>query len=43
MKVPRRSDRLYGLTHPGDKPTGTAGIAPMTAEGLYPEQLWGEK
>ena len=43
VKVLRSSDRWYGVTYQEDKPTVTAAIARMTAEGLYPEQLWGEK
>ena len=34
-------DRWYGVTYQEDKPALTAAIARMTAEGLYPDGLWG--
>ena len=34
-------DRWYGVTYQEDKPVVTAAIARMTAEGLYPDSLWG--
>lgn len=33
-------DKWYGVTYQEDKPTVTAAIARMTAEGLYPRSLW---
>ena len=33
-------DKWYGVTYQEDKPTVTAAIARMTAEGLYPHSLW---
>ena len=33
-------DKWYGVTYQEDKPTVTAAIARMTAEGLYPQNLW---
>ena len=36
------TDQWYGVTYREDKPVVVAGIAQKTAEGLYPENLWGE-
>ena len=36
------ADKWYGVTYREDKPVVVAGIAQKTAEGLYPENLWGE-
>ena len=33
-------DKWYGVTYREDKPAVAAAIARMTAEGLYPDQLW---
>ena len=33
-------DKWYGVTYQEDKPTVTSAIARMTAEGLYPQNLW---
>jgi hypothetical protein len=41
VKVLRSTDRWYGVTYKEDKPTVVAAIAEMTANGLYPENLWG--
>ena len=40
VKVLRSHDRWYGVTYQEDKPTVSAAIASMTAQGLYPERLW---
>ena len=34
-------DKWYGVTYQEDKPAVTAAIARLTAEGLYPDDLWG--
>ena len=34
-------DKWYGVTYQEDKPAVSAAIAQMTAEGLYPDDLWG--
>jgi len=41
VKVLRSGDRWYGVTYQADKPAVVAAIAKMTADGLYPENLWG--
>ena len=33
-------DRWYGVTYQEDKPAVSAAIARMTAQGLYPDDLW---
>jgi len=33
-------DKWYGVTYKEDKPSVAAAIAQMTAEGLYPDELW---
>ena len=33
-------DRWYGVTYQEDKPAVSAAIAQMTAQGLYPDNLW---
>ncbi len=33
-------DKWYGVTYKEDKPAVSGAIAGMTAQGLYPEQLW---
>ena len=40
VKVLRSHDKWYGVTYQEDKPTVVAAIAAMTAQGLYPENLW---
>ena len=42
VKVLNSTDQWYGVTYREDKPVVVAGIAQKTAEGLYPENLWGE-
>jgi len=42
VKVLRSSDKWYGVTYQADKPNVVAAIARMTAEGLYPENLWNQ-
>ena len=34
-------DKWYGVTYQEDKPAVSAAIARMTAEGRYPDNLWG--
>ena len=41
VKVLTSTDKWYGVTYQEDKPVVTAAIARMTAEGLYPDDLWG--
>lgn len=41
-KVLRSRDKWYGVTYQEDKPTVVAAIAAYTAQGLYPEDLWGK-
>ena len=41
VKVLNSTDQWYGVTYREDKPVVVAGIAQKTAEGLYPENLWG--
>lgn len=40
VKVLQSHDRWYGVTYQEDKPTVVSAIAAMTAQGLYPENLW---
>ena len=40
VKVLRSHDKWYGVTYQEDKPTVVAAIAAMTAQDLYPENLW---
>ncbi len=40
VKVLRSGDRWYGVTYRQDKPLVVQAIARMTAQGLYPENLW---
>ena len=42
VKVLPTHDKWFGVTYREDKPVVVAGIAQKTAEGLYPENLWGE-
>ena len=42
VKVLRSSDKWYGVTYQADKPNVVAAIARMTAEGLYPDNLWNQ-
>jgi len=39
-KVLRSHDKWYGVTYQEDKPKVCAAIADMTAQGLYPDNLW---
>lgn len=41
MKVMSSADKWFGVTYKEDKPTVVAAINKMTADGLYPENLWG--
>ncbi len=43
VKVLLSRDKWYGVTYREDKPAVSAAIAAMTAEGLYPEELWPER
>ena len=40
VSVKTTHDKWYGVTYQEDKPTVVAAIAAMTAQGLYPENLW---
>lgn len=40
-KVLRSADKWYGITYAADKPQVVAALAQMTAEGRYPDGLWG--
>ncbi len=40
VKVLRSADKWHGVTYQADKPAVVAAIAEMTANGLYPEDLW---
>ena len=41
VKVLTSSDKWYGVTYAADKPTVVAALKAKTAEGLYPDGLWG--
>ena len=41
LKVLRSADKWYGVTYREDKPVVVKAIADMTAQGLYPDNLWG--
>lgn len=41
VRVLHSPDQWYGVTYAADKPKVVAAIRGMTAEGLYPEDLWG--
>lgn len=41
VKVLRSRDRWHGVTYQADKPLVVAALAEKTANGLYPEFLWG--
>ena len=41
VKVLTSSDRWYGVTYAADKPGVVAALRAMTAEGKYPDGLWG--
>ena len=41
VKVLSSSDRWYGVTYAADKPVVVAALKNMTAEGKYPDGLWG--
>ena len=40
VRVLETPDRWFGVTYREDKPAVTAALARLTAEGLYPENLW---
>ena len=40
VKVLRSHDRWFGVTYKADKPQVVEAITRMTAQGLYPENLW---
>lgn len=42
VKLLRSADKWYGVTYREDKPVVVDAIARMTAEGLYPADLWDE-
>lgn len=41
VKVLRSPDKWHGVTYQADKPVVVAAIAEKTAQGLYPDKLWG--
>lgn len=41
VKVLRSTDKWYGVTYREDKPAVVAALAEKTAQGLYPDDLWG--
>lgn len=41
VKVLRSHDKWYGVTYQEDKPAVMAALADKTAQGLYPDYLWG--
>lgn len=41
VKVLTSPDKWYGVTYQEDKPSVVAAIARLTAQGLYPDDLWG--
>ena len=41
VKVLRTADKWYGVTYAADKPTVIAALRALTAEGKYPDGLWG--
>ena len=41
VKVLRSHDKWYGVTYQEDKPAVMAALADKTAQGLYPDNLWG--
>ncbi len=43
VKVLRTAERWYGVTYRQDRPLVEQALQAMTAQGVYPETLWGEK
>ena len=41
VKVLRTDDKWYGVTYAADKPTVIAALKALSAQGLYPDGLWG--
>ena len=41
VKMLRTADKWYGVTYAADKPTVIAALQALTAEGKYPDGLWG--
>lgn len=41
VKVLQSADKWYGVTYREDKPAVVAALAKKTADGLYPQKLWG--
>ena len=41
VKVLRSHDKWYGVTYKEDKPMVVSALAEKTAQGLYPDDLWG--
>ena len=41
VKMLRTADKWYGVTYAADKPTVIAALRALTAEGKYPDGLWG--
>ena len=43
VKVLRTADKWYGVTYAADKPIVVAALREMTEQGMYPQNLWGNK
>ena len=41
VQVLRSADKWYGVTYAADKPIVVAALSQFTAEGKYPDSLWG--
>lgn len=41
VQVLRTGDKWYGVTYAADKPMVVAALKALTAQGLYPDSLWG--
>ena len=41
VKVLRSASQWYGVTYAADKPQVVAALKAMSAEGQYPDSLWG--
>jgi hypothetical protein len=41
VKVLTSADKWYGVTYAADKPVIVAALREKTAQGLYPDSLWG--
>ena len=41
VRVLKSTDRWFGVTYREDKPSVVRAIADLTAQGVYPDDLWG--